>query len=117
MEDVQRLINLAEWKGKKPERTVRLGEVLAYLVEGRIQPLHARLGPVLELWDQLLPEELARHCRIETIVGRELKVAAASPAHLHELRMCVRELLAELRRQCPQAKIRNIRLTLDQTRV
>jgi predicted nucleic acid-binding Zn ribbon protein len=72
---------------------------------------------VLELWEQLLPEELARHCRIEAAAGTELRVAAESGSYAHELRMCAGELLAEIRRQCPGAKIRSIKVVADQTRV
>lgn len=116
MEDVQRLVNAAQWKQREPDRAVKLGDVLSRLLEGRIQPLCARLGPVLEVWDELLPEELARHCRIEEAVGGELKVSASSPAYAHELRMCAGQLVAELRRQCPRAKIRSIKVSVGQTR-
>ena len=115
MEDVQRLVNLAQWKHRKPDRAVRLGDVLGGLVEGRIKPLCARFGPVLEVWEEVLPEELARHCRIEGVVGGELKVSASSPAYAHELRMCAGQLVGELRKQCPRAKIRSIRVVVGQT--
>ncbi len=115
MEDVQRLVNLAQWKRKQPDRTFRLGEVVSELVERRIEPLWASLGPVLEVWEEVLPEELARHCRIEGAAGGELKVSASSPAYAHELRMCAGQLVAELRRQCPRAKIRSIKVAVGQT--
>ena len=115
MEDVQRLVNLAQWKRKQPDRTAKLGDVLNGLVEGRIKPLCARLGPVLEVWEELLPEELARHCHIEELKGAELKVIASSPAYAHELRMCAGQLVAELQRQCSAAKIRTIKVAVGQT--
>jgi len=94
---------------RKPVTAARLSDILMGLMDNRISPKQARFGPVAELWDQLLPEELHRHCRIADISNGQLKVLVDSPSYLHELRLCSLELLERLQRQCPRARIKKIK--------
>jgi predicted nucleic acid-binding Zn ribbon protein len=114
MDENERLCGVVRWRRKpKLVRTGRLGDALGELMNKRISPQQARFGPVAELWGQLLPEELGRHCRIADISGGQLRVLVDSPSYAHELRMCGPKLLEELQRQCPRAKIRKIRFVVS----
>jgi len=93
-------------------RTARLGDILSELMEQQISPQQARFGSIIELWSQLLPPELHRHCRIADISGGQLKVLVDSPSYMYELRLCSSALLGELQRQCPRARIRKIKFTI-----
>ncbi len=95
---------------EKSKGTQRLGEILIELMDGKVSPRQARFGPVVEFWGELLPVELACHCRITGLLGGELKVAVDSPSYMHELRLCSAELLEELRRRCPRARIERIKI-------
>ena len=84
---------------------MRLGSV-----RQEVAPRQAKFGSVAEAWNHLLPVELGRHCRIADISGGQLKVVVDSPVYLYELRLCSDGLIKELRRQCPRAKIKSIKL-------
>ncbi|MHC4617705.1 MAG: DciA family protein [Planctomycetota bacterium] len=92
--------------------TATLGDAVKHLVDGRISPRQARFDSLIEIWNQLLPAELGRHCRLVDASGGQLKVLADSPAYVHELRLCSSQLIEELRRQCPRARIRTIRIVI-----
>ncbi len=96
-------------KRKKPRR---LGDTLVELMENQIAPRRARFGPVAEVWEQLLPAEMRRHCRIADIRGGRLKVVAESPSYQFELRLCSSELVKELAVRCPRAKVERIEIVV-----
>ncbi|MHC4387939.1 MAG: DciA family protein [Planctomycetota bacterium] len=98
--------------GARAAGAVRLGDAIRQVVEERICPRQTRFAAVSEVWSQLLPSELGRHCRIADISGGQLKVAADSPSHVYELRLCSSQILEELARQCPRAQIKNIAITI-----
>jgi hypothetical protein len=67
---------------------------------------------ITEVWAQLLPPELAQHCRVVDLSGGLLTVEADSPSYLYELRISSHQLVEYLRRDCPAAKVRAIKVTL-----
>lgn len=81
-------------------------------MDSRVSPQQSRFGLIAEAWNQLLPVELCRHCRIDGIYGDRLKVLADSPSYMYELQLLSSELLEELGRQYPQARIREIKLAV-----
>jgi predicted nucleic acid-binding Zn ribbon protein len=91
-----------------------LSHSLSKLMDRRIKPRHKRFGPVIELWQQLLPTELSEHSRVDGILGGQLKVLVDSPSHMHELRLCSSQLLEQLQQYCPQARIKDIKFVIDQ---
>ena len=94
----------------KSKGAQRLGEILIELMDGQVSPRQARFAAVAELWRELLPEELARHCKIAGISGGQLSVVVDSPSHMHELRLCSVELLEELQQRCSRARIERIKI-------
>ncbi len=85
--------------------------MLEGLMGGRVTSSHERFAALSEAWERLLPPNLAEYCEIKdfTSDGR-LKVRVASPAHRYELQLCTSELLTQLKRQCPTARVRRIEL-------
>ncbi len=105
-EELRRIVSLRT--KSQPNRTDKLGDVVKELMDKRISPRHTIFSSVVESWEQLLPSELGSHCEIVDISGGCLKVAADSPSYTYELRLCSRQILKELQRQCPRARIRKI---------
>ncbi|MHC4068656.1 MAG: DciA family protein [Planctomycetota bacterium] len=95
---------------KKSSRTAKLGDVAEQLMNRRISPRQAKFGSVLETWDRLLPAELREHCSIASVSSSQVRVVADSPSYVHELRLCSSELLEQLQRQCPAARITKIKI-------
>jgi len=89
---------------------LQLGQALSVYMEQRVLPKYQKYGGVFDAWQQLLPDELAKHCRIDAIKAGQLTVAVDSPAYMHELRLCSGELLEQLQQFCPKARIRKIKL-------
>jgi predicted nucleic acid-binding Zn ribbon protein len=113
MDDEKRLINAVKWrKIRKPYSAAGIGQVAQQLMDERISPLQFRFSKIAELWSRLLPAELDRHCEIVDISGGQLTVQADSPSYMYELRLCSSELLEELQRQCPRARLAKIKFVV-----
>lgn len=117
MNGIKQLHNADEMGTRRPIKTnphltIRLSEVLGQLMDEQVSPRYARLGSVIQTWGQLLPTELARHCRPVDISGGQLKVLVDSPPYMYELRLCGSQLLAELKRQCPRSRIKEIKFVI-----
>ena len=99
---------------RKPDsdRADKLGTVLEKLMAGRISSQHKRFEPVAQLWEQLLPEELSRHCKIIDLQHGQLKVRVDSPVYANELRWCSADILNQLQQQCWRAKIDKIKIVV-----
>jgi len=69
----------------------------------------SRLG---EAWAQLLPPEMVRHCRVVDLSAGQLTVEVDSPSYMYELRISSQQLVEHLRQECPEAKLRAIKITL-----
>ena len=95
---------------KKPSKTAKLGDIAEQLMNKRISPRQAKFGSVVEVWSQLLPTELREHCTIASVSSSQVRVIADSPSYVHELRLCSSEILEQLQRQCPAARISKIKI-------
>jgi len=101
-----------EQEPHRRDSAVRLGDVVRQLMEETIAPQQAVFQAVGEAWSALVPQELRRHCRIVDVADGQIKVQVDSPVYMYELRLCGSELRDELARLCPQARIRQIKLSV-----
>jgi len=95
---------------------VRLGEVLREVIDERIGPAQGRFARVAGVWEEILPAELKKHCRIAGLKAGNLSVEVDSPSYMHELRLASEELISELSRRCPAARISEIQLNICEPR-
>jgi len=113
MDEEERLLNATRWrKSWKTYRAASLGQVARQLLDKRISPQQARFSKVFEVWSRLLPAELCGHCEIVDISAGQLAVQADSPSYVYELQLCSTELLEELQRQCPKARLTKIKFVV-----
>ena len=113
MDEIERLQNTLEFRReRKPYGAVSLGRVAQQLLAERISPQQARFSQVDEVWRELLPAELHAHCQIVGLAGGQLDVQVDSPSYVYELQLCRSELLTELQRQCPRARLTRIKFTV-----
>jgi hypothetical protein len=114
MDEGEQLRRVVKWRTRqKPKKTAaRLGDVVKQFMENQVSPRQARFGTIAEVWGGLLPAELRRHCEITDISGGRLKVLVDSPSYMYELQLCSSELLEELQRQCPRARIKKIKFAV-----
>jgi hypothetical protein len=113
MDEDERLVNAGRWRRSwKSYKAANLGQIARQLLDERISPQQARFSEVSEAWHRLLPAELCGHCEIVDISGDQLEVQVDSSSYKYELQLCSSELLDELRRQCPRARLTKIRLVV-----
>ena len=98
--------------GRREDNSARLGELLQKVMVERISPLQARFGELADVWSDVVPQELYEHCEIVDVLSGELKVSVDSSPYMYELRLCSAELLQELQRQCPRARLKRIKFVL-----
>ena len=92
----------------------KLGDVLGNVMNQAVTPKYEKVGPVKELWSELLPASLAEHCRVDEVAGGGvLRVAVDSKAYEQELRWCSGELLVEIQKRCPRARVKSIKFFID----
>lgn len=92
-----------------------LAEALAEVMEPRrtgITQRYEAASRLSEVWAQLLPEEMARRCRIVDLAAGLLTVAVDSPSYMYELRISSNQLVEHLKRECPEAKLKAMKITL-----
>jgi hypothetical protein len=94
---------------KRLDSTAKVGDVAQTFVAKWVSPRQSRFGAVVEVWSQLIPAELCKHCEIVDISGGQMKVRVDSPSYRYELQLCSSELLKELQNQCPKARLTEIK--------
>ena len=111
MEEIERIQEAVRGRQRKRyDRFVSIGQVTEQFFAGQVVPQQKKYGNVVEVWEQVLPEELGRHCEIVDISGGNLSVQVDSPAYKYELHLCSREILKELQKECPKARLTKIKL-------
>ncbi|MHC4425482.1 MAG: DciA family protein [Planctomycetota bacterium] len=113
MDEDERLRNAVEYRrARKSYSAVRLGQAAQQLMAEQISPRQARFSEVAEVWSQLLPAEMCRHCEIVDISGGQLAVQVDSPSYMYELQLCSSELLKELQQHCSKARLTKIKFVV-----
>ncbi|MHC4123412.1 MAG: DciA family protein [Planctomycetota bacterium] len=117
MTNNQNISLLNRWH--KPNRrfantSTKLGKSMKELLDRQIAPKHNKLAPAINLWQQLLPAELEKHCRIIEISTGEISVQVDSPSYRHELMLCGPEIIEHINHECPKVNIKRIKFVIDQ---
>lgn len=109
-----RLYNAVKWKrtAVEPSKSVRLDEAVRKFLDEQVSPRQALFSQVAEVWDRLLPAQLAAHCEIAELSGGQMDIRVDSPSYMYELQLCSSELLKELQRQCPKARLTRIKFVV-----
>ncbi len=69
-----------------------------------------RNAALVDAWEAIVPPGLKPWCRLDSVAGQVLTIQAAPGPYMHQIQIMQYELLAELRRQCPAAGIRKLRV-------
>ena len=96
------------YRRPKAKKAFAIGYLVGDILERRLLPAQEQFGPIVDLWKELLPEELRLHCRLDSVIAGRLKVLVDSPSYLHELQSCREELLERFQDGCKRARLRGI---------
>jgi hypothetical protein len=94
------------------EGTCSIGQLAKQFLGEQVSPKQSVYAEVIDVWNEMLPAELAEHCRITDITAGQITVAVDSPSYRYELNLCSPELLKELQTQCPGSRLKKIRFSL-----
>jgi predicted nucleic acid-binding Zn ribbon protein len=104
------LDQLRQHRAAPPERDLSLG-FLRKQFKHQIEKPHKQLGDLAELWQQLVPQQLLAHTRIESFNRGVLRIAVDSSARLYELDRLLRQRLqTQLIEQHQGAALRKVQL-------
>lgn len=106
------LRKIVKWRQIKRNDAVDIGDAAKKYFEKNISPQHDKTSGLADIWNALIPAQMQKHCRIDILKGAQLKVIVDSPPYLHELRLCSSMLLEQLKKQCPKAKIKDIKFVI-----
>ncbi len=111
MEEIERIEQAVKGRQiKRFDKFVSIGQAAEQFIAGQVVPQQKKYGDVIEVWQQVLPEELGKHCEIVEISGGSLTVQADSPSYKYELHLCSPAILKELQKACPRARLTKIKL-------
>ena len=65
---------------------------------------------ILIAWENTLPDALKRVCCLESYNGGTLTISVQTGPYLHQIQMMQKELLEELKRQCPKIGLQRIKI-------
>ena len=92
-----------------------LAEALAEIMQlpkTGLSSRHEAASRLNEAWSQLLPVEMIKRCRIADLAAGVLTVEVDSPSYMYELRISSHQLVEHLQRECPEAKLRAMKIVL-----
>ncbi len=89
--------------------TPLLGDNVDTYIKGRLGQLRKNAA-VVDVWRELLPEELYEHSRIAGISGGVVQVEVDPGPYMHEFQLLSSELSGQLQRLCRSAGVRRIAL-------
>ena len=96
LDPINEIENLREWRSRKGRDLSIIGAVEGIQTSARQS--HRKLGELIDLWNELLPDDLARASRLRGIRGGLLQVEVESSAKLYDIDRRFREgRLQELR--------------------
>lgn len=112
MQDSHEFERLVKLK-KVPKRRAgeKLGVSLGRLLNG-VNRQQKKFGSVVELFEDILPIDLRKHCKLADTRNGELKIIVDSPAHRQELQWCADALIEEINKRSPRARISRIKTTI-----
>ncbi|OHB59293.1 MAG: hypothetical protein A2167_05680 [Planctomycetes bacterium RBG_13_46_10] len=88
----------------------RLGDVLAEMLNNKIEPQHENYCSLADTFERLLPPELIKHCRIGSVVNGQLRLLADSSSYMYQLQLCSSDLIAGLKKHYPRLRIKRIKI-------
>ena len=111
MDKEEQLRNITKYKRPRVACS-KLGDVLNKFVDEGVSVRYKRFSKVSEVWDEMLPDELARHCKLDGIDGGVLRVVVDKPSYRYELETCKHEILKRMNQEQPGIKIKEIKAAI-----
>jgi hypothetical protein len=89
-----RAANLKRFRTRK-QYDADFSAVLQDVFKREVEKPHKQLGAMVDLWEAMLPPDITRHTRLESLAKGTLRVVIDSSARLYELDRMLREGLQD----------------------
>ena len=111
MDDNELLSSIVRWRtGQEERRQVQgIKSVYGGYAEKGLRR-HRRQTRVVDLWEEILPVELSKHCRLVSLLRGVLKVEVEAGPYMFEMQNIRQPLLEQLQQKCPGAGVSSIKL-------
>lgn len=110
MDEETLLRNISKWQGpRRRKRVGSIGPVVDAYIKRELWGAKRR-AVVVDMWDELVPESLAGHCRLAGIGRGQLQIEVESGSYMFQMQAFSSQLLERLRQRCPGAGIEKIKL-------
>mgnify|MGYP006294451309 CR=1 FL=1 len=110
--DRHRLEQLRKWRNR-PQPDLSLG-FLKKQFKREVEKPYKQLGDLAALWDELVPERLSKHTRLDGLNRGVLHVSVDASVHLYELSQLLRSgLERQLIQQHRGPAFRRVKLTVN----
>ena len=99
------------WEQRQlPSRLCHLSEPLTLLMKHSLSKKVRQLGQLAEIWDEVVPEEIAEHTALESFSREVMTVMVDSAAHRFQLQTLLRGGLMKIIQKQFSGAIQKIRL-------
>jgi len=106
----RRLEQLRAWR-VRPERDTVVGPLIASTLADA-QRARKQLGSFVELWESVLPDDLALHTRVTSLRSGVVQVTVDTSATAYELDRCLREGLEQQMRRAFGKTLLRVKITV-----
>ncbi len=117
-------MTMTNWNPEKLQRVSRgrpkrppaqpLGTLVDNILQRLVYPKQKKLAQLRQAWNELLPEELLAHSRLESVYRGQLRVLVDNAASLYEFNLISgQELVGQLNKHCPGVKLSRIKFVRD----
>ena len=108
--DEEKLLGSVDRRRKaRAETTEKLGTEIETFLQTRRSQFSKNIS-VVDLWEEILPEDFREHCALAEISGGVLQLEVDPGPYMHELKLLSDDLLSQFQMRCPRAGIKKISL-------
>lgn len=105
----ERLHGASNWQIKPKQTDSRLGEEIESYLKRHARTFEKN-APLMDVWEQVVPESMLPYCRPDKRVGNVLYVQAMPGAYMHRMQTIAGEVLEKIQRLSPRSGIQKIRI-------
>lgn len=109
MDEEKQLRAATSWQWRPKRTETRLGDEISSYFERKCRAFEKN-SMIVSAWEQVVPPQLQRFCRLDRRVGNALYIEAQPGPYMHQIQMLSTELLERIQQQAPRCGIQKIRV-------
>ena len=102
------LCNIVKWRSRPKGATNSLAAAVDKFVARELRP-RKKLTSVVDVWNEVLPGELTKRCRLVSLSRGTLKIEVEAGSYMFQMQALSSQLVKEFQQSCPAAGIHKIK--------